>query len=307
MGTTLNRQAAGAFADARRYPRTIRLPAFRAVTAGSPTSIVMPLGVTYQSISIRATVAGVPASLALIKSDLAKIKATIDGDSKIDASANEYLAVNNFWNAVKSGVTNVIDGVLRIDLARPWDQEIVAQDGPAWGCAVGVVGGVKVFNLDLTTIPGSTIDGFEAYAEVTPPEPLGRHWCMRRVTDSMLVAGDKVVSDWPNIGPDVAWYALHIDKTGGTGNLVTEVQLKVDQSDEIERGVYGYLQSQFVRYGCQQQTGFVHIPFARRGRPNEGLPAIFNDGRLTIKTSASLGNFNVLIESLEGTDPVQAT
>jgi hypothetical protein len=295
-------RAPGIYDALRNFPRTIRLPSFRSVTAGSPSAIVMPLGVTYESINLRFTIAGVPATAAEIANQVTKVKATIDGDSKIDASATELLAILNFWNS-RYGMTNVIEGVLRVGLSRPFDQEIDAQDGPAWGCAVGVPGGVNSFNLEVTLGAGATIDGIEGFAEVTRPTPLGRHLVIRRISDNQAAAGDRVMADWPRLDTDVAWYAIHIDKAGGTGNPIREVQLKIDQKDEIERCAYGHIRSTFQRYGLTQQTGFTHIPFARRGRPLEALPAVFQDGRLTLGTAAALGNFNLLIESLEGIDP----
>lgn len=300
-----SRLAAGTFDVLRRTPRMMNLPAFRAVAPTFPSVISMPLGLTYESLFFRFTIATVPASLAQIQNQVSKIRLVIDGDAKIDASGAELIALFNFWNS-RYGKTAVVDGVLRIDLSRPWEQEISAQDGPGWGCAVGVPGGVGSFTCEVTLASGATIDAIEGRAEYTAPTPLGRHFVLRRMPDSLLSAGDKVMSDWPKLDIDIAWYALHIDKSAGTGNLITEVALKVDQRDEIERCKYGFIQSEFERYGCTQQTGFTHIPFARRGRPLEALPAVFQDCRLTIAASASLGNFNLLVESLEGTDPAVA-
>lgn len=299
------RAAARMFREFRQYPRTLRLPSFRGVAASAISSVIMVLGVTYESIGLRFTIAGVPATAAEIAAQVTKVKAVIDGDPKIDASSTELLAVFNFWNT-RFGLTNVQDGILRLELSRPWEQEIDAQDGPGWGAATGVPGGINTFNLEVTLSGAATIDAIEGFAEVSDATPLGRHWTLRRIVDNQAAAGDKVISDW-NAREDYAIYAFHVDETGGTGNTIREVQLTVDQAEEIQRCAYGHIQSRFRRYGCVQQTGFTHIPFNLRGRPLEGLPMVFQDMRLTLGCpAAAMGNFNLLMEQVEGVDPKRA-
>lgn len=299
---TVVRTVAKMFREIRQYPRTLRLPSFRGVAAGAISSVIMVLGVTYESIGLRFTIAGVPATEAEIKAQVTKLKAVIDGETKLDASSTEYLAIANFWNT-RFGLGNVTDGILRLELSRPWEQEIDAQDGPGWGCATGVAGGINTFNFEVTLAGGATIDAIEGFAEVSNATPLGRHWTLKRTVDNQAAAGDKVISDW-NAREDYAVFAFHIDKTGGTGNTIREIQLTVDQSEEIQRCAYGHIQSRFRRYGCVQQTGFTHIPFNLRGRPLEGLPMAFQDMRLTLGCpTAAMNNFNLLIEQLEGVDP----
>ena len=306
MAASATRLAAGTFAQLRRTPRTIRMPAFRSLAPTVPTEIVCPLGVTYQALEFRFTIAGAAASEAQILAQVDEFKCTIDGDTKLQLSAAEIAAIQNCWAQRWNGQTNSIGGVFVINLSRPFDQEIEAQDGPAWGCAVGVEGGVGTFTLSVRTIAGATIDGVECFAEVTPPTPLGRHLVYRSIGGQFTSAGDLIISDWPRLDLDVQMYALHLQKSGGVGNLITEVQFKVDQVDEIERCRYEYIQAQFRRYGLVQQAGWVHIPFARRGRPLEGMPAVWQDGRLTLAASASLGNYKLIMEQLEGVDPATA-
>ncbi len=304
----VTRAAAQIFRDVRSYTRTMRLPSFRGVAAAAISAVIMGMGVTYDSIGLRFTIAGVPATEAEIKAQVTKIKATVDGDPKIDASSTELLAIFNFWGA-RYGLTNVNDGVLRLELSRPWEQEIVAQDGPGWGMATGVAGGVSTFTLEVTLAGGATIDAIEGFGEVENAAALGRHLCIRRpVVDNQAAAGDKILTDW-NTGADYQVLAFHVDKSGGTGNTIREVQLNVDQVEEIQRCVYGQIQARFRRYGCTQQTSFTHIPFDVRGRPLDGLPMVFQDMRLLLSTTLSgvaLGNFNVLAEQLEGVDPKPA-
>jgi hypothetical protein len=275
------------------------------VVAAQPLSINPPLGVTYHSIGLRFTIAGVPATLAEIIAQVAKVRLIFDGDAYIDASAAELIVCSNFWNA-RYGLVNVVDGVLTISASRPWEQESTAQDGPAWGCATNAPGCIGTFELEVTLVAGATIDGIVAVGEVTNGEPMGRHLTIRRIGDNMGAAGDKTLFDWPKFGLDVGVYAIHIDKTGGTGNLITSIQMEVDQIGEIPRVPYGFLQAQFRRYGLTQQTGYTHIPFNKRGRPLDALPMVMQDLRLTLECSAALNNFSAIIEGLEGEDPKAA-
>ena len=301
------RAAAGAYAEARRFPRIIRLPSFGAVSTGW-NSINLPLGITVHQILFRHTVAGVAAGDAAIKSEVTGIRLVVDGDPKFDASLAEIHAVQNLWNWRSVDNSTIKDGTWALLLARPGDQSIVAQDGPAYGLATGVVGGVSSASLEVQ-LSGATIDGLEAFALVTDPEPLGRHICLRVIPDNQGSAGDIEIKDWPKFGADVAVLALHVNKGGKSAEgavtgPIEKVRLTVDQREEIQQVPYGHIQAAMDCYGLRQQAGYTHVPFAYRGRPMEGLPMIGQDMRLQLTTNAAMNQFRVLVEQLEGVDPV---
>ena len=304
------RAAAPMFRALRRYPRTMLLPDFRGnIAANGKPQCIMPLGVEYFCIILRFTIAGVPATEAQIKAQIASFNAFMDGDDKLaNASPTELLGINNFWNS-RYGLTNVNDGCLRIGCTRPWEQEIDAQDGPGWGCATNVPGGVGNFTLVVNMAAAAvTIDGIEGHAEYGRAAPLGRHWKLRRYQDNQAAAGEKVFSDFVQQA-DVAAYAFHIDKasTPEGGALIDHVALKVDQADEFQKIPCGQLENRYRRYGCVKQTGFTHIPFDVRGRPLEAMPFVAQDMRLSLfTTGGALGNYNILSENMEGVDPAPA-
>ena len=72
MITNVSRSAAGVFRQVRRTPRHMRLPPFRQVPATQPSSIIVPLGVTYHRIFFRFTIAGVEATEAQIKTQIGR-------------------------------------------------------------------------------------------------------------------------------------------------------------------------------------------------------------------------------------------
>lgn len=300
------RAAAPAFRLVRRTPRIHRMPATTGSVAnnGRPR-ISMPLGVTYLALMPRFTIAGVAATEAQIKAQVLKIQCIIDGDNKIDCTPAELIAIEEYWNK-RHGLACVNDGVLRISLSRPWEQEIDAQDGPGWGCAVNVVGGVGNFTMIFEMAGASvTIDGIEVHAEVTDPAPLGRHLCLRRYGfSSTQASGDVTFSDF-NTGVDHSAYAFHLDKASApeASAPITHVQLYADQAFEIEKIPTGTLEALAERYGLTKATGFTHIPFARRGRPKEGLPMVAQDMRLLLTVGSALNATNLISEQLEGVDP----
>lgn len=301
MAAASIRSAAGTYPALRRFLRPLRLPAFKSVVTAVPMTIDPPLGVTYHSISLRFTVGGAPLSAALIKSEVSKIRFVFDGDPYVDASAQELSDLSDFWNA-RYGLVNITDGVLTINAARPWEQESTAQDGPAWGCATGLPGCIGTFQIEVTLAGGATCDAIEGFAEVSNPEPMGRHLTIRRTGGSRLAAGDETVFDWPKWGLDVGVYAVHVNKSAGTGNLITAVQLLVDQMEDVPRVKYGFLAGQFRRYGLTQQTNWMHLVFNKRGRPLDAMPMVMQDLRMVLECSGALGNYSVLIEGIEGTD-----
>ncbi len=298
------RAAAPVFRAVRRYPRIMRLPSFRgSYLTGQRLNVIMPLGVTYCAIPLRFTIAGAAATEAQIKAQIARIRLTVDGDTKIDASPTELLAIFNSWG-MRNQLTNVNDGVFRIELTRPQDMEIDAQDGPGWGMATNVPGGVSNFTLEIELTGAVTIDNVDGWAEVTDAAPLGRHVTIRRFVDNQAAAGDKVFSDF-NQDPTWAVYALHIDKGSvpEAAAPITHVALHIDQVAEIEKINTGAMENINRRYGITKQVGFTHIAFARRGRPMDALPLVAQDMRLTLSTGAALANYNILSEQLEGVDP----
>jgi len=294
MAQAADRAAAALYQQVRVTPKLIQLPSLRGVGAGAVATSQLPVGVTYHAIALRCTIAGVEATAAQILAQVSRIKLTLNGDPKIDASATELAAVDRHWHTRNSVDPVGQGGILHIWLARPELQEIDGQDGPAWGTA-----DVNSLTLDVTLAGGATIDAIDLRAWITKGEPLGRHICLRRLTDSMGAAGDKVLSDFQNPNAEYQLLALHIDKSGGAGNLITSITLKADQNEEWD-GPYANLQALFAPYGLTQVSGWTHLPFAFRGRPLDSLPMVMNDCRLKLVCSGPLNTFNVLQERIEG-------
>jgi hypothetical protein len=293
MAQAADRAAAALYQQVRVTPKIIQLPSLRGIGAGLTATALLPTGITYHAIQLRCTIAGVEATPAEIIAQVEDVKLTLNGDAKIDASAAEIAALHRFWRT-KNSLDPIANGILTVWLARPELQEIDGQDGPAWGTL-----DQNSFNLDVKLAAGATIDAIEPRGWVSKGEPLGRHITIRRLTDFMAGAGDKVLSDFQNPNAEYQMLAIHIDRSGGAGNLITSLNLKADQVDEWD-GPYGFIQNLLGVYGFNQQSGWTHLPFAMRGRPLDSLPMVMNDLRLRLTCSGALNNFNVLQERIEG-------
>lgn len=295
MPQAADRAAAAIYQTSRFTPKLQLMPSLRGIGASSTATALLPVGLTYHALLFRFTIAGVEATAAQILAQVTRIKCTLDGDPKVDASAAELAMRERHWNT-RNAVDPVNSGILPLWLARIGAQEIDSQDGPSWGTSDRAS-----FNVDVTMGAGATIDGIEIRAWVTKGTPLGRHLTLRRITDNMPNAGDKVLSDFNNPNVELQLVAIHIDKSAGQGNLITAVNLKADQVEEWD-GPYAHVQNLFTAYGLTQVSGYTHLPFAMRGRTLDSLPLVMSDMRLKLTCSAALNNFNVLMERIEGVE-----
>lgn len=289
-----DRAAAALFRQLRVTPNLILLPTLKGTGAGAVGTAQLPIGLTYHAIHLRCTIAGVPATAAEMVAQVEQVRLILNADPKIDVSGAELAMLDRHSLRAKIGTDPVTAGVLTIWLARPWWQEIDGQDGPAWGTA-----DQNSLTLTVKLAAGATIDDVEARAWVTKPEPLGRHICIRRVTDSVAGAGDKTFSDFMNPNVEFQLAALHIDQSGGHGNTITTLTLKCDQVEEWD-GHYDFLRHLQTAYGLYQETGWTHLNFAMRGRALDSLPLVMNDMRLRAKFAGAVANLNILMERIEG-------
>lgn len=286
------------FNEVRQGLDIIRLPDLNSFAAGGQGSCRPPLGYTYHSLFFHSKVAGANASEAQIKAGLELITCKLDGDHKIEASVTELLVMHNFWRQ-QAAQTNVQGGVYRLPLNNAAGMEIAAQDGPAWGCQAGrKTGGVDNFELLVDNAAASALDDIEIYAAVSRQSPLGLHYCVRSLTDSFASTGEHRFADFNRKG-NVATLAWHINETGGDGNTLEELRLRGDRSDIFERIPYEVIKSKFQAWGCTQQTGYTHVPFAERGRPIDALPMTAQDLELAMWFNAAPNAFKILSEELE--------
>lgn len=286
------------YRDIRQFLRTIQLKTIPALVAGKPSTIELDRGLTYHRIHLNPTIGNVAVSAADAKA-YGSVKAVIDGDPKFDETVDQITAIQDFHNGrnVATGY-NATEGDLPIHLAQPWQMEVSGQDYPAWGLAVGGVNGVRNATLSFTSTDLAKIDACQGYAYVSDATYLGRHAKRYHILGNQAGAGDLVIDQWPVKDPSAVIQAIHLKST-----LVTHVRLQVDRGDDIEKTAIGALHNEYRQLGKVPQTGWTHICFDGRGRPKDGMPMVFQSGRLVLTTSGALNNYDIILDVLEGVDP----
>jgi len=254
--------------------------------------------VTYHRLYLRFTLAGTAVAVADAIDHITNIRAVIDGDAKIDTDLETLVRSQDIENG-RNVSTCYADGILCIHLAQPWAMERDAQDGPAWGMAVGGPNGVRNATLSVTTNDIATCDLVEAWAETGPATYLGRHFRQYHITGNQAGAGDLTIDQWPVKDPTAVIQSILV-KT----HHITKVALSVDKGDEIAKATPRTVLDQMSRqWGKVPHADWTYIPFDVRGRPKDGLPVIFQNGKLVLTTDAALGNYDIILNVLEGVDP----
>ena len=285
----------------RQFLRMANLKTFPALVANKPSSIELDRGVTYHRIHLHLTVGGVAVSLADVKA-YGSVKLMVDGDAFIDESIDQIIARQDYHNGRGSVLSyDASSGILTLHLAQPWATETAAQDGPAYGMKVGGPNGVLNATLTFVSSDLSKIDFVEGVYGWDDAAYMGRHFRTYHIIGNQSSAGDLVIDQWPINDPTAVIQAIHLKSTA-----VTNVRLNVDKGDDIEKMALNFLHRSAASLGKIPQTGWSHIAFDNRGRPRDGMPVIFQNGRLVLTTSGALGAYDMVVEVLEGVDPAAA-
>lgn len=268
------------------------------LVANKPSSVELDRGITYHRLHYHLTVGGNPVSLADAKA-YGSLKIMVDGDAFIDETLDQIIARQDFHNGRGSiSSYDATTGILTVHLAQPWAQETAAQDGPAYGMKVGGPNGVQTATVSFTSSDLAKIDAVEFSYEWDDAAYMGRHFRTYHILGNQSSSGDLVIDQWPIKDPTAVIQAIHLKSTA-----VTNVRLNVDKGDDIEKMGINFIHRAAVALGKVLQTGWTHIAFDNRGRPRDGMPVIFQNGRLVLTTGSALNAYDMIVEVLEGVDP----
>lgn len=282
----------------RQFLRVANLKTFPALVANKPASVELDRGITYHRIYLHLTIGGVAVSLADAKA-YGSIKLMVDGDAKIDETLDQLIARQDYHNGRGSvACYDATTGILCVHLAQPWQQEAASQDGPAYGMKVGGPAGVTNATFSFQSSDLAKIDFVEGYYEWDDAAFLGRHARTYHILGNQAVLGDLVIDQWPVKDPSAVIQAIHVKSSN-----ITFARLSVDKGDDIEKVPVGLIHRKAAQLGKVPQTGWTHIGFDLRGRPRDGMPVIFQNGRLVLTTSAALNAYDMIVEVIEGIDP----
>ena len=264
-----------------------KMPTPLGIGVGQTASVQLPIGLTYERLYIRANadVDGLGTD-DVVEADwvnlIDEIRLMVDGDSKIQITASDLVALNKYY-----GIDHK-PGVLPLFLSRPWMRTAGGDDQTAYGTA----GGMTSFALEMDLKPGVTsIGSLNVYAVQSPGRPFGPHLRIQRYVHNQGVTGEAEISDIVR-GP-YAMLAMHFNTAAITDVEVLADQRKVHASDAaIRLGHYAVP-------GRAPQADFTHIDFITENRLSEAMPMALQDFRIKTDFTAT-GNFSIYTESVQG-------
>ena len=249
----------------------------------------IPVGPTYLSQQYLFTIAGGLATAAQISAQVALVRFLVDAEAKIELTGAELVALAEFYrpNCVGNGIVPMI-------FARPWQEIIENQDGPAYGTV-----GIDTVTVEVIfAASGVTIDRAQLWSETIDAEPLGAHLVTVKQNYQFASTGTQEITDLPR-NPNYRLYALHITPPTGATAVLTNVELVADNVREI----FGSPSQLHMRYRLQanprvpQATWPLQLDFAHRGRHLDSLPLVMQDLRLRLTWgTAAPTSFNIIME-----------
>lgn len=263
-----------------------RMPSFQAVAAGQTAICNLPLGMSYHQLLLRYQAnegAGVvDATEAVMADDITEIRIIVDGDTKVQMSGVEAIALAKFYGQT------VMAGTLPIFFSRPWLRSIEAEDEIAFGTA-----DLQTFNIEVDIKAGTTSPSLSAYAVQGPNMPLGRYIAIRRFGQTYAgAAGDFEISDLPR-GP-YGLLAIHFNTPNIERVEVETNQVKVFEADRSLAETY-YAQTKRV-----WQSGYWHVDLTPTNRLRDNLPLVLSDFRVRLAMTGATPTFRAIVERVEG-------
>lgn len=221
-----------------------KMPSFNTVAAGSTSSVTIPKGPTYYGFDIYATIGGVAATAADMKSQISEVRLKVNGVTRWEAWATHIIeCLFEYYGKT------LANGVLPLMLVDPDYKTIPAMDNMAWGTA-----DVDTLTMEVDLAAGATIDAMSVYATVLgEARPLGTVIEVHRITVAPAATGVFELSDLPRFNGDLR--AMHFDLTGAAAATAVELQINQVNVFDTNLTVWNNIVS---RSGRTPQTDFIH-------------------------------------------------
>lgn len=270
---------------ARKAPIIIQNPTPDVVAAGSKTTFKVPVGATYLESFIEATVGGVAASAAQIRSDIEYVRVTINAKEKWNLSGAQLYAFDEFFRSGVIGAT----GVIPLFFRRPWMQTIANQDGPRYGTS-----DVESMTVEVKLAGGAAINGLNLFHRQVGASPLGTHQVLRSENRPYAAVGTQQIFDLSR-DPLSKLFGIHIKPSGTDETHLTRIQLKADGFTELDVTV-AELKRIYALETSQRtwQAGFIHLDFTARGLVDDAMPMTMDRLELALTWDAAPGNVYLL-------------
>lgn len=261
-----------------------RMPTPLGIGPGQTASVNLPLGLTYNTLYIRANWDNGGSDEDVAVSDwgsvIKEIRLMVNGDARITIDAADLVKLNQFYGQ------SMVAGTLPLFLARPWMRTAGGEDQTAYGTQ-----GINTFTIEMDIASGATVNNLEVYAVQSPARPFGPHLRIQKYTRNQGVTGEAEIDNIVR-GP-YAMMAMHVS-TDSIGEVeVLADQRKVYEADSSIRQAHADVS------GRAPQAGFTHIDLIGENRLSEALPMNLQDFRLNLDFQTT-GNFSIYAESLVG-------
>ncbi len=249
-----------------------RMPSFQSVAAGSTASIALPIGPTYQNLTLRYKESGVDAVEATLKSSLAKVRLKVNGTTRWEATGKHIIdCMNKFYGI------GFVAGQLVIPLARPWMRTLQAEDNLAWGTQ-----NLNTLGLEVDIAAGAVAPSMICDAMLDPNQrDLGTIIQVSEFSFASATAGDYEISTLPKGNGNLA--ALHFDNSNITAVKAVADGYILNDGDLVNS-------NHALQWISQRtpQAGYVHIDALVKNRIDDSWPLVgVQDFKITATMSAA--------------------
>lgn len=280
----------GDYLNTRRSPIITPNPDFENVGAGKRAIARVPVGATYLESFLEATVAGVAATAAQLKSDIEYVRITLNSKEKWNLTGAQLYAFDEFFRTGVIGAT----GIMPLFFRRAWMQTIANQSGPRYGTA-----DAQSMVVEVKLAGGAVIDGLKLFHRQEGASLLGTHNTLLSENRPYAAIGTQQIFDLPR-DPQTRMFGMHI-KTDETH--VTRIVLKADNFTELDVTVAELKRIYAIESSPRAwQTGFVHLDFTARNLFDDTIPMTMDKLELAITYDAAPGNVPILMDIARPSD-----
>lgn len=262
--------------------KTVRLPSLANVTAGGTATLNMPLGMTYETLTLAYT--------GLTRAQMKDIRLLIDGKPVLEFRDGEQLAaLNKYYDRYDEA------GFLTIWFIRPEMANLEQQRITGLGTGANGVGVIQTLQLEFDIDAAATSPTVEARAVQSSPKPLGVMTKVKQFVLSSATAGQFEIDNIPK-GPRLA--AVHFHKTADDISRV-EVEQNSRKIFEGDTPLVRFLQKSMKRV---PQTGYLSVDWMQEGDIRQSVdtdPKKIQDQRFRL-TLGTAGVINIMVEYIDG-------
>jgi hypothetical protein len=209
---------------------------------------------------------------AEIEADVGKILIKVDGEPKIEMLASEAIDLWRYYHG-KAGA-HTIASIVPIDFIRRNFGRLVDRQLFGYGMA-----DVRSFTCEIDITGVVTLSSItpRSYIEPDNTRKLGRHLCIRKLTDYFSSTGVQQIDKKLPFGQaDIGMFAVHFHQGAGAG-VFTDVTIKASAGQGVDSDIYPEMLKalhDLLNYnnGRSIQTGWYHVDFALTNDPTGYLP-----------------------------------